>query len=115
LRSIDGRFDGENARKGDDAMIGKTERVVLVKGGENNWYEQAIFIVNQDAEKMPTDFVAEAERIIREHSLGYTKASSLVHNSSVVQRDVKKPNFLLHGLMILASAVIVGVLVFGLL
>lgn len=46
-----------------------SERVILVKGDATKWYNQAIFIVNQNAPatKMPVDFVAEAERIIFNH------------------------------------------------
>lgn len=46
--------------------MGQTERVILIKGDGTKWYNQAIFIVNQDTpkDKMPVDFVAEAERII---------------------------------------------------
>ena len=42
------------------------ERVILIKGDENKWYDQAIFIINPTAskDKLPLDFVAEAERII---------------------------------------------------
>ena len=48
---------------------GKKERVILIKGDESKWYEQAIFIVNQNVSKedLPVDFVAEAEKIIHNH------------------------------------------------
>ena len=47
----------------------KKERVILIKGNDSKWYEQAIFIVNQDTpqEDIPRDFVAEAEKIIHNH------------------------------------------------
>ena len=49
--------------------MGKKERVILIKGDESKWYEQAIFIVNQNTPKedMPVDFVSEAEKIIHNH------------------------------------------------
>lgn len=49
--------------------MGKKERVILIKGDESKWYEQAIFIVNQNTpqDKIPKDFVAEAEKIIHNH------------------------------------------------
>ena len=52
-------------------MTGKTERVILVKGGSKKWYEQVIFIVNPKApaNMIPVDFVAEAEKIISEYNL----------------------------------------------
>jgi len=57
--------------------MGPTERVILVKGDSTKWYNQAIFIVNQNmpAAKMPVDFVAEAERIIFNHISGQKKAA----------------------------------------
>ena len=49
--------------------MAKKERVILVKGDQSKWYEQAIFIVNQDTpqDQMPLDFVSEAEKIIHNH------------------------------------------------
>ena len=49
--------------------MGKKERVILIKGGASQWYEQAIFIVKQSTapENIPVDFVAEAEKIINNH------------------------------------------------
>ncbi|MCL2351776.1 MAG: hypothetical protein FWC55_04500 [Firmicutes bacterium] len=43
-----------------------SERVILIKGGQSNWFEQAIFIVKKNIPQacVPVDFVAEAERII---------------------------------------------------
>lgn len=57
--------------------MGPTERVILVKGDSTKWYNQAIFIVNQNmpATKMPVDFVAEAERIIFNHIAGQKKTA----------------------------------------
>lgn len=49
-------------------MNGK-KRVILISGDKTKWYEQAIFIVKPGADKgdIPTDFVAEAEKIINEY------------------------------------------------
>ena len=43
-----------------------SERVVIVKGDASKWYSQAVFFVNPNApeNKIPKDFVAEAENII---------------------------------------------------
>lgn len=45
------------------------EKVILIKGGQSNWYEQAIFIVKQNPphNKIPMDFVKEAEKIIEQY------------------------------------------------
>lgn len=75
--SILGIFFGKNlamqikTQEGRNNLVGKTERVVLVKGNGARWYEQAIFIVNKNApeESIPIDFIAEAERIIDEFNL----------------------------------------------
>ncbi len=42
------------------------EKVILIKGNQSKWYEQAIFIVKESVltESGPIDFVAEAEKII---------------------------------------------------
>ena len=50
-------------------MTGKNERVIVLKGDNTKWYNQAIFIVdkNTPARKMPVDFVAEAEKIINNY------------------------------------------------
>ena len=61
--------------------MGKKERVILIKGDASKWYDQAIFIVNQDTpqDKIPEDFVAEAEKIIYNHiQKGYKQVSANV-------------------------------------
>jgi len=45
----------------------KKERVILIQGDDSKWYEQAIFIVNQNIKEIPADFVAEAEKIIQNY------------------------------------------------
>jgi len=83
-------------------MIGKTERVVLVKGDASKWYDQAIFIVNKNAPAtMPVDFVAEAEKIINEYNL------------RSVQPTPKKRNFALYFGMAIACVAVAAILTFG--
>ena len=48
----------------------KKERVILIQGDDTQWYEQAIFIVNPKTNNIPTDFVAEAEKIISNYKNG---------------------------------------------
>jgi hypothetical protein len=47
-------------------MANVNERVVLIKGDNSKWYEQAIFIIKKGTEdsRLPVDFVLEAEKII---------------------------------------------------
>ena len=108
-------------------MTGKTERVVLVKGGADKWYEQAIFIVNTNApaEDMPIDFVAEAEKIINDYNLTRDtkktaqgpESMAIVPIQPIVRpyENHQKPSIVLGVLMIFACLIIVGVLLFGLL
>jgi len=108
-------------------MTGKTERVVLVKGGADKWYEQAIFIVNTNTptENMPIDFVAEAEKIINDYNLTRDSKKTTLgsENMAIVPfqpivrpyENHQRPSIVLGVLMVLACLIIVGVLIFGLL
>ena len=109
------------------------ERVILVKGDATKWYNQAIFIVNQNtpATKMPVDFVAEAERIIYNHVKGKPAAVPAVytspapvsggHHSSYnapatrtgTKKKASKFDFMLNLVMILACIAIIAVFVYG--
>ncbi|MCL2225437.1 MAG: hypothetical protein FWB96_10780 [Defluviitaleaceae bacterium] len=120
-------------------MTGPTERVILIKGDPTKWYNQAIFIVNQNtpATKMPVDFVAEAERIIYNHMArqkyqatskkaaapaAYTypeyptkQASSVAPASrTAAKKSASKFDFVLNMIMILACIAIVAVFTYGL-
>ena len=73
--------------------IDKKERVILIKGDSSKWYEQAIFIVNQNTPKsqIPVDFVAEAEKIIQNHirkSYGSQSGSEKSKNVNKNSRNV---------------------------
>ena len=98
-------------------MTGKTERVVLVKGGANKWYEQAIFIINPDSsEDIPVDFVAEAERIINDFNL--TKLAKSAQPAIIPAAKpipTTEPSMFWGGMLAVASLVIVAILLFGLL
>ena len=103
-------------------MIGKTERVILVKGDSSKWWEQAIFIVNPQAqaEEMPTDFVSEAERIVSEYNLrrANRQSSPVIYPPIPATASISKKrraDFALSFLMGVACFVIVAVLIFGLL
>lgn len=47
--------------------MANNKKVILVSGKGSNWYEQAIFIINEDCKKMPMDMVKEAENIIKKY------------------------------------------------
>lgn len=60
--------------------MAKNDRVILIKGDNSKWYEQAIFIIKKDASasKMPVDFVLEAENIINNYMMRTGKAKDVV-------------------------------------
>lgn len=59
--------------------MAKNDRVVLIKGDNSKWYEQAIFIIKKDApaSKIPVDFVLEAENIINSYMSRTGKVNGL--------------------------------------
>jgi len=101
-------------------MIGKTERVILVKGDASKWWEQAIFIVNSsaEAEEMPTDFISEAEKIVSDYNLRRAgrQTAPVIYPPIPAQITAKKrrADFALSFLMGVACFVIVALLIFGL-
>ena len=119
-------------------QMGQTERVILIKGDGTKWYNQAIFIVNQDIpkNKMPVDFVAEAERIINSYMARGQKPISVgggnmnnppvavatrpapaprVAKPAAKTRRNTKTDFVLNMLMVLACVAIVATFVYGML
>ena len=79
-----------------EKKIDKKERVILIKGDASKWYEQAIFIVNQNTPKdqIPLDFVAEAEKIIQNHirKSGQSGSFGNVKNKAKSSTGNKKSN-----------------------
>ena len=57
------------------------DRIILVEGDSSKWYEQAIFIVRKNVprNKVPVDFVAEAEKIVNNYM--NLKSSHVPHMS----------------------------------
>ena len=118
--------------------MGQTERVILIKGDGTKWYNQAIFIVNQDnlKDNMPMDFVAEAERIINNYMIRNKKNAPLSLSGGnlstapvavttspkpakaavrPVKKKTSKVDFVLNFLMVMACMAIVAVFVYGML
>jgi len=116
--------------------MGKKERVILIKGDASQWYEQAIFIVNQDTpqENIPKNFVAEAEKIIHNHvrnkySGGYTgskvgiayasASTAMPAQSSRAKQKAKaakrkRSDYILNTILCLGCIFIAAVLMWGL-
>ena len=58
------------------------ERVVVIKGDATKWYSQAVFVINPSApaDKIPIDFVAEAEKIIHSYMVRKHKSLDSLHD-----------------------------------
>ena len=108
------------------------ERVVVIKGDATKWYSQAVFIINPGtpAEKIPIDFVAEAENIIFNYMARKHKNMDSLHAymdycppPAIVTAPDKRPaikkrfrrEFMLYMLMIAACIAMAAVFAFGLL
>ena len=104
-------------------IMTKKERVILIKGGASKWYEQAIFIVNQDApqETIPVDFISEAENIIRHYSekktgnIGVAYAPVPVKQVFKSRRKKTGLDYVLNAVMALGCIAIAVVLLMGIL
>ena len=55
--------------------VDSDRQVILVTGGAAKWFEQAIFVVKKSTKPadIPTDFVAEAERIVNRYLHGQSR------------------------------------------
>ena len=98
-------------------MTGKTERVILVRGDSSKWYEQAIFIVNPKAEKMPVDFVAEAEKIISDYNLNGETGKQKPPPAPMrpYKKSLDTSDIVLSLLMMAACIALAGIFIYGLL
>lgn len=76
--------------------MSEDKRVILVKGDQSKWYDQAIFIVGPNSNiPIPLDLVKEAEEIIRTHIQSkkntYTKNNNISKKIEPVrQQNIKK-------------------------
>ncbi|MDR1665178.1 MAG: hypothetical protein LBR83_09725 [Clostridiales bacterium] len=101
-----------------------SERVILIKGDATKWYDQAIFIVNKEIppEKIPVDFVSEAEKIINNYlvkksraGLHQFKQSAAPAKAGAARKTGKSRfDFILNMVTLLGCVVIAGALFFGL-
>lgn len=102
------------------------DKIILIKGDNTKWYEQAIFIVKQNfpVGKMPVDFVSEAEKIINNYVAkeypGYNTVTPAVKTTTVTkykQPDQKaKTDWILNLVMLsgcVLLAVVLGIGFFG--
>lgn len=91
-----------------------SERVILIKGDHSKWYDQAIFIVKKNIpqNKIPVDFVAEAEKIINGYvGVGGSHALATTRRSTE-KRTKKSSNFdlFLNLIMLGSCLVLAGIL-----
>jgi hypothetical protein len=72
--------------------VTEQNRVVLVTGETSDFFEQAIFIVKKNLpdNKIPVDFVAEAEKIISAYIARKGKPDICCHLSPELELDMMK-------------------------
>ncbi|GHU73844.1 hypothetical protein FACS1894188_00430 [Clostridia bacterium] len=63
------------------------DRIILIKGDNSKWYEQAIFIIRPETGDMPVDFVDEAENIINNYMIRSTD-KNLVKKYNTAKKTV---------------------------
>ena len=95
------------------------ERVILIKGDATKWYNQAIFIVKKEIppDKIPVDFVSEAEKIINGYIISQNRRRQTASPPKLSVKKVKKSkfDFMLNAVMLIGCLVIAGMLFFGML
>ncbi len=91
-------------------------RVILIKGNNSKWYEQAIFIVRKDAPKsqIPVDFVLEAEKIINNYMRGGSEAKPepSTKTRKVVVRNTPF-DYVLNTMIVVCFIALAGVLTYA--
>ena len=103
-----------------------TERVILIQGDTNKWYEQAIFIVKPDIKKIPTNIIDEAEQIIAAYLVRNRKPlpanfpATRAHAVDVTEADAdnkkrtrKGADIFMNVLMFLGCVALALVIVYG--
>lgn len=63
------------------------KKVILINGDSSKWYEQVIFIVNEQEKNIPKNIVFEAEKIINEYiNKKYNKS---IKNANMNTKEIK--------------------------
>ncbi len=95
------------------------DRVILIQGGNNGWYEQAIFIVKKDANPalIPKDFVKEAEKIISSYMMNQSpiKTPAQTPVKPIYKVKNKSMDMGLNIAMIVCCVALAAIMAFGLL
>ena len=92
------------------------ERVILIKGDNSKWYEQAIFIVKKTTEenKMPVNLVFEAEKIINNYmTKGITSNKETAERKVIAKRRNKNLDITLNFLMLMSCIIMAGVMIYN--
>jgi len=102
------------------------DRIILVEGDNSKWYEQAIFIVRKNIpqNKVPVDFVAEAEKIVnnyihrKSNVQAYTSAQAALTSAPPLkskQSVKKKSGFdtFVNSVLFLGCIALLGILVYA--
>ncbi len=93
------------------------DRVILVKGNNSNWYEQAIFIVKPNVSKknVPVDLVSEAEKIINSYvNCGSNKKLDIKPQTKpIAKRSTKTFDFFLNVVLLVGVSVLAGIIAYN--
>lgn len=102
-------------RKKGKKVMSNNKRVILISGRNSGWYEQAIFIINENCKKMPVDMVKEAENIIKKYIESTNKKGELfsAYKTNTPEKKLKnkkdysnKMNSILNAVLILCAVMI---------
>ncbi len=102
----------------------QNDRVILIKGDNSKWYEQAIFIVRRNVpqNKLPVDLVAEAEKIVNSYiprqrdlvpALNYTPKIPKSTSTTVSKKNNNNFDLFLNVIMLCSCLFLVGILLFS--
>ena len=101
-------------------------RIILVEGDSSKWYEQAIFIVRKNVpqNKVPVDFVAEAEKIVNNYmhlksgSQPYVSAGSVIVGHKIsekktVSKKRSRVDTFINSVLFLGCIALLGLLMYA--
>ncbi len=95
--------------------MSNNKKVILISGRDSGWYEQAIFIINENCKKMPMDMVKEAEKIIKryidsrcdkKHDFSYSYKKNTAEKRVGSKKKSCTMNSILNAVLILCAVMI---------
>lgn len=95
------------------------ERIILIKGDNSKWYDQAIFIVKKNVpqNKIPIDFVKEAEKIINGYLVknkhSYSHIATVKPDGRAKKKSSNTFDLFLNAIMLLSCVFITAMLIWA--